>query len=208
MTETADLTGDDDWLSAAEALRRVEAVMGEFKAKLAIAARAHDGLVRTRADRFIKHGETFDDVELPNAFWWAEGHEALEQNWVAGDFSTWINETWHWKAYGVQFHRDEIAKLIPPIVEVQVPGHNAPTDGPEATPDVRNAPMSAIHSYLRRTRKRTFPEHNGDRSDPRGTSDPREARPQPPTLRPLPVETVRERAASDRNHTVTLSRPT
>lgn len=125
MTDIADLTGDDDWLSAAEVLRRVEAVMGEFRAKLAIATRAHDGLVRTRAERFIKQGETIDDAELPKEFWWAEGHEALEQNWVSGDFSTWINKSWEWKAFGVRFHRDDIAKLIPPIAETPSPALEA-----------------------------------------------------------------------------------
>lgn len=120
MTDTADPIGHDDWLSAAEALRRVELVMGEYQARHAIAARAHDGLVRSRAERFIKHRETFDDAELPKEFWWAEGHEALEQNWVAGDFSTWINRTWQWKAYGVRFLESDIAKLIPaPKPEVQ-----------------------------------------------------------------------------------------
>lgn len=68
---------DDEWLSAAETMRRVEAIMGPFTAPVAIATRALDGLIRTKAERFIKGDQTSDDVELPTKFWWASGHAAL-----------------------------------------------------------------------------------------------------------------------------------
>lgn len=113
MTDTAEPIEDAEWLSAAEALRRVEAVMSEGRARLAICTRAHDALIRTHAERFIKDRQIFEDIDLPTAFWWAEGHEALEQNWVSGDFSTWVNERSQWKAYGVRFLERDIAKLLP-----------------------------------------------------------------------------------------------
>jgi hypothetical protein len=72
-------------------------------------------LVPTRAARFIQDRETRDNIDVPAGFWWAGGHEALEQNWVAGDFSTWIDQRWHWKAYGVRFHRDDILAMIPAV---------------------------------------------------------------------------------------------
>lgn len=106
-------TVDNEWLSAAETLRLVGEGMGDYTARLGIAKRARDRLVRTHAVRFIKHRETQDNVDLPAEFWWAEGHEALEQNWVTGDFSTWIDRTWEWKAYGVRFCRDDILAMIP-----------------------------------------------------------------------------------------------
>lgn len=118
MTEIADSIDDDRWLTTAETLRRVEQVMGEFPARQAICARAFDGLIRARADRFVKHRETLDDVELPSEFWWAKGNAALKQNWVSGDFSTWINQLWDWKAYGVRFHADDIRKMLPVVPRV------------------------------------------------------------------------------------------
>lgn len=113
MTDAEEPYDEADWLPAAEALRRVSQVMTEFQAQHAIADRAHDGLVRTRAVRFVKHRDAFDNVELPKEFWWAGAHAALEQNWAVGDFSTFINRTWHWKAYGVSFHRADIKKMLP-----------------------------------------------------------------------------------------------
>jgi len=47
-------------------------------------------------------------------FWWAEGHEALDQEWVLGDFSTWIDRNIHWQAYGVEFELDGLKRLLAP----------------------------------------------------------------------------------------------
>lgn len=131
MTDARDLIDDSEWVPAAEALRRVGQIMTEYQARHAIADRAHDGLVRARAVRFVKHRQTFDGVELPKEFWWAGAHEALEQNWPAGDFSTWINHTWHWKAYGVRFSRDDIEAMLPQRERLAFarmePGNYAPT---------------------------------------------------------------------------------
>ncbi|HEU0099029.1 MAG TPA: hypothetical protein VFQ67_09665 [Allosphingosinicella sp.] len=118
MTDDDEPFEEADWLTAPEALRRVSQIMNEFQAQHAIADRARDGLVRTRAERFVKHRQVLDDVELPKDFWWAGANAALKQNWATGDFSTWINRTLDWKAYGVRFHRRDIAKMLPaaPIV--------------------------------------------------------------------------------------------
>jgi hypothetical protein len=130
MTDARDPIDDTEWVPAAEALRRVSQIMTEYQARHAIADRAHDGLVRARAVRFLKHRQTFDDVELPKEFWWAGAHEALEQNWPAGDFSTWINRTWQWKAYGVRFSRDDIEAMLPQrerlVFARMAPGNYAP----------------------------------------------------------------------------------
>ncbi len=94
----------DQWIDAGTALD----VFGQQKA---ICERCHLGLVRSRALRFHKHHEELRDVELPRQFWWAEGHEALEQNWDIGDFSTWIDRTFHWRAYGVRFVLEDLLEL-------------------------------------------------------------------------------------------------
>ena len=109
-----DSPGDEGgWLSAAEALSLVSEAMGPYQAPRAIASRAHDGLVRSRAKRFIRHQQTLSDVDLPSEFWWAGGEAALKQNWTSGDFSTWIDQLWHWNAYGVAFHRADIEGMLP-----------------------------------------------------------------------------------------------
>jgi hypothetical protein len=107
----------EEWLSAADTMSLVEAVLGPHQARLTIARRAHHGLVRTRALRFISDKQSFDNAELPFKFWWAEGQEALEQDWIAGDFSTWINRYEQWRAFGVQFHRGDVLSILPAAKE-------------------------------------------------------------------------------------------
>jgi len=96
----------DQWVEAGTAL-------DVFGNRMAICERCHAGLIRSRAQSFMRHKEELLDVELPREFWWAEGHEALDQNWDTGDFSTWINRTYHWRAFGVRFALDDLLKLIP-----------------------------------------------------------------------------------------------
>ena len=79
---------------------------------MAICERCHAGLIRSRAKLFHKHYEALHDVDLPREFWWAEGHEALDQNWDTGDFSTWLSQTFHWRAYGVRFALEDLLELI------------------------------------------------------------------------------------------------
>lgn len=84
-----------------------------FGSRMAICARCHAGLIRSRAASFNRDGQKAHEAELPREFWWAEGHEALEQNWDTGDFSTWIEHKQHWRAYGVRFALDDLLQLVP-----------------------------------------------------------------------------------------------
>ena len=52
--------------------------------------------------------------EIPKAFWWACGHEALDQDWNTGDFSTYIDRRLRWQAFGVEFDRIDIAAMLAP----------------------------------------------------------------------------------------------
>ena len=52
------------------------------------------------------------DAELPAKFWWAKGHVALDQDWAAGDFSTWIEQTYLWEAFGVKFAEADILAML------------------------------------------------------------------------------------------------
>ena len=96
----------DHWLEAATAL-------DVFGNRLAICERSHAGLIRTHAASFYRVDDVQADAELPREFWWAEGHEALDQNWQTGDFSTWIDHKHHWRAFGVRFALDDLLKLLP-----------------------------------------------------------------------------------------------
>jgi hypothetical protein len=69
---------------------------------------------------------------LPPSFWWAEGHEALEQNWITGDFATWIDRTFHWQAFGTEFSRNDIAAMLP---KAEVNGQAGSTQNPQLDPD-------------------------------------------------------------------------
>ncbi len=120
-----------EWISAADAVALLEskAKMSAFTARKTICARAHDGLIRARALRVVQGQQAVDNVDIPLLFWWARGEKALKQNWVAGDFETWIEHQTHVKAYGVTFARPNIEKLIPaqPAADAGPIAQSAPT---------------------------------------------------------------------------------
>jgi hypothetical protein len=113
LPDVADDYRPDDWLSAAEALKLVRAATGSHRSNITICTRAHAGMVRARADLLVMEGSRRADHEVPKEFWWAEGHQALDQIWATGDFATWINKKYEIKAFGVRFHRDDIARMAP-----------------------------------------------------------------------------------------------
>jgi hypothetical protein len=119
-----------EWVSACGAIDLLLPLYGSgagMVAAMALAKRAHSGLLKTRARLFKWEALQLDDylrekkVEkeasfrtLPAQFWWAEGNEALTQNWVSGDFSTWIDHKFRWQAFGVEFGRRAVEAMLPP----------------------------------------------------------------------------------------------
>lgn len=65
------------------------------------------------AETLIAGNDQRTDVLVPKGFWWAEGHEALDQSWEVGDFSTWIDRKLHVRAFGVWFYRPDLQRMIP-----------------------------------------------------------------------------------------------
>lgn len=55
---------------------------------------------------------TQHNCPIPKEFWWAEGYEALEQDWMSGDFSTWIEKKVHLRAFDVSFDFVELTNLV------------------------------------------------------------------------------------------------
>ena len=97
------------WISAQTALDMLD--VGYRLGRRTICSRAYAGLVKARAELFIHDGRSTDNVDVPNYFWWAEGGDALHQNWKTGDFDTWINQQIHLQAFGVTFRRSDIERL-------------------------------------------------------------------------------------------------
>jgi len=108
------MSRQDEWVRAADAAAMLKPILAEYPARLRICERAHAGLIRARAEQFHQSKQVIQNHEIPKEFWWAEGHEALEQDWAAGDFSTWIEHRIQLKAFGVTFARVDIEKLVPP----------------------------------------------------------------------------------------------
>jgi hypothetical protein len=79
----------------------------------AICARLHADLLQARARRLIVNGNPVDNIDVPNTFWWAQGHEALTQNWATGDFSTWIDDREHVEAFGVTLALSGVLAMLP-----------------------------------------------------------------------------------------------
>ena len=107
------MSSQSEWVRPTEAIAMLEPILSEYSARIRICKRAHGGLIRARAEQFHRDQHTTLDCDIPKAFWWAEGHEALEQDWAAGDFSTWIDGSIHLKAFGVTFCRVDIQKMLP-----------------------------------------------------------------------------------------------
>lgn len=101
------------WIDAASALKLVEGSSGETGGAQPLCARAHAGLVKTRARLLVHEERRAENVELPPTFWWAEGHEALEQNWPTGDFATWIDGKGEYRAFGVELDLDGVLGMLP-----------------------------------------------------------------------------------------------
>jgi len=96
----------EQWVSASKALE----IAGE---PVALCTRLNAGLAFALAERFLVNGEVQDVLLLPKEFWWAKGHAALEQDWDAGDFSTWIDQKEHLEALGVTFALSTLLELVP-----------------------------------------------------------------------------------------------
>src|SRR5277367_3491811 len=107
---------DEEWISATSAVALLG--MTHSLGTRTICKRAHAGLIKARAERFICDGRSADNIDVPVEFWWAEGEAALDQNWTTGDFDTWIDHRIHLQAFGVTFRRSDIERSRPaPLVE-------------------------------------------------------------------------------------------
>ena len=96
----------EQWI---EASRAMELVGSRFT----LCERAKAGLVKSSARLLLIGNERHEGTEIPLKFWWAEGHEALHQDWASGDFSTWIDRTVEWKAFGVTFALSGVLEMLP-----------------------------------------------------------------------------------------------
>lgn len=103
-----------EWIAAETALRFLTDAAFPYLYQQAICERAHSGMIAAKADLLIWAGEEHRNRIVPKEFWWAEGHEALEQNWEAGDFRTWIDQKVEVKAFGVSFDFNGILELASP----------------------------------------------------------------------------------------------
>ncbi len=96
----------EQWISAHQAL---ELSPNQY----VLCNRLDIGLIRARAKIFQVDKETKTDCDVPHWFWWARGHAALESNWIAGDFSTWIEHKACCQAFGVEFNLADVLELMP-----------------------------------------------------------------------------------------------
>jgi hypothetical protein len=117
------------WISAAEAVELLKPIMKPYTAQMTICTRAHSGLIRAHAERYMIDSKVADNREVPKDFWWAEGQAALEQNWSIGDFETWIDHRIHLRAFGVSFLRADIEKMIP-VANTETPAATVITATP------------------------------------------------------------------------------
>jgi hypothetical protein len=119
---------DEEWIHASEAYARVQVHI--LRAGEAICERAHDGLIAARAERLLLGKKVVEPANIPQEFWWARGRAALKAKWPSGDFETWIDHEIHCRAYGVEFARKDIERMLPPTRSVDfarsAPGNYAP----------------------------------------------------------------------------------
>ena len=113
----------DEWISAAEALKLISSAFDSSQAPRVISSRAAFGLIAARATRLMLHNHAVNDADVPFQLWGAAAEGALRQDWIAGDFETWIDEKvpggtqlYHVRAFGVSFSRDGVEALIAPAL--------------------------------------------------------------------------------------------
>ncbi|WP_315762029.1 hypothetical protein [Bradyrhizobium sp. SZCCHNS2005] len=147
------MESNEEWVSAAEAVRLLAPKFSEYSAKMNLCKRAHAGMIRTRAERFVLDNRPKDNFELPPVFWWAEGHEALTQDWRSGDFDTWVEShklandlrfaggKIHLQAFNVSFLRSQVEKLNPPD------GQAAPVEATKQPATRRNKGGRPRHEF-------------------------------------------------------------
>ncbi|WP_260581344.1 hypothetical protein [Sphingopyxis sp. PET50] len=104
---------EEEWLAARDALAFLQRVAPLTDQRRTICARAHAGLIQARAETLILPSGKHSNANIGEDFWWAEGGAALNQNWTTGDFSTWINQKFQVKAFGVSFLADDIYAVVP-----------------------------------------------------------------------------------------------
>jgi hypothetical protein len=110
----AGMIDNDEWIRAPDAVALLKPILSAYSAKMRICERAHGGLIRSRAEQFHRGSRISHNCDVPKEFWYAEGHQALEQDWAVGDFSTWVERgSVQLKAFGVTFARSDIQKLLP-----------------------------------------------------------------------------------------------
>lgn len=97
-----------EWVSSKQLMEAMGAFLTNCSPEAQRACkRAHAGLLRTRAKRFCTDAACSNDVDVPQEFWWAEGHEALTQDWESGDFETWLNQRTRLRAFGVEWCKED-----------------------------------------------------------------------------------------------------
>lgn len=96
----------EQWIEASRALELVGFTY-------ALCERASVDLVKARARLLLIDDDRHEEAFIPSKFWWAKGHEALAQNWASGDFSTWIDRSEEWKAFGVAFALSGLLEMLP-----------------------------------------------------------------------------------------------
>lgn len=96
----------EQWIEASRALELAGSTF-------ALCERTKAGLIKSRAKLLLIGFDRLEDAVIPTKFWWAEGHEALDQDWASGDFSTWIDRSVEWKAFGVTFALSGVLEMLP-----------------------------------------------------------------------------------------------
>jgi len=104
-----------EWINANAALKFVSAGSTRTQAIEAICRRAHTGDLVGMAQQYFRGEFRQPQFLIPKEFWWAEGHAALDQDWVASDFSTWIDGKLQLRAQGVSFDFVALSELVPAI---------------------------------------------------------------------------------------------
>jgi len=108
------------WIPAETALSLIANNSFESAARFALCKRAHEGLIRTKARLLVMGEKRGENVLVPTSFWWATGHEALDQDWTIGDFSTWIDRRIECRAFGVTFDLDGIREMLSPVESAKI----------------------------------------------------------------------------------------
>tara|TARA_R110002096_G_scaffold257381_1_gene450754 strand:- start:75010 stop:75609 length:600 start_codon:yes stop_codon:yes gene_type:complete len=110
---------DNEWVGAWQAIELLSENSKQWrKVPATLCEYAGEGLICSRAKKFIKNNEAFDDEQIERDFWLAAKTNVLDHDWKRGIVVTKVinaqsGQLETWKALQIEFFHSDLQPYIP-----------------------------------------------------------------------------------------------